>query len=76
MKTLYTISKCKRKTGLEIYEKSHGSHDAETTLCGISLNEDWYITNNTYDGIITCNKCLKILKIELEEIRERNNSVD
>ena len=64
MNTLYTVTvkKCKNKYDDELFKTSHGSDDGEETLCGIELNENWYITNNEFDGIITCKKCKKILK--------------
>ena len=59
MNTLYTVKKCKNKYNDEL---SHGSDNGEETLCGIEIDENWYITNNEFDGIITCKKCKKILK--------------
>ena len=60
--TLYTVKKCKNKYNDELCKTSHGSDDGEKTLCGIELNENWFITQNEFDGIITCKKCKKVLK--------------
>ena len=62
MKTLYTVKRCKNNFNDELFNTSHGSDDGEFTLCGIEINENWYITNNTFDGKITCKKCLNVLK--------------
>lgn len=57
--TLYTIQRCKKDDTL--YGPIHGSDNGETTLCGQDVDTNWWILNNTFDGIITCKKCLKIL---------------
>ena len=62
MKTLYTVKKCKNKYNDELFKTSHGSDNGEETLCGIEINENWFITHNVFDGIITCKKCLAVLK--------------
>lgn len=59
LKTLYTVQKAK---GDVLCQTSHGSTDAEITVCGIGLNENFVITNNVFDGEITCKKCLKKLR--------------
>ena len=60
--TIYTVNRC-RKNSNNLYGASHGSDDGETTVCGLNLDHNWYITNNTFDGKITCKKCLKIIKV-------------
>jgi len=57
--TLYTVSLCKHDDSL--YGKTHGSKDGEMTVCGKELNHNYYIINNTFDGVITCSKCLKMI---------------
>jgi hypothetical protein len=58
--TLYTVNECKKNN--ELYKISHSSDCGEFTVCGIPINKNWYITNNTFDGEITCKKCKKVLK--------------
>ena len=55
--TLYTVCRCRKDDTL--YGHIHGSKDGETTLCNQKLDENWMIINNTFDGKITCKKCLK-----------------
>lgn len=63
MNTLYTVHRCKYKHGTDIHKTSHGSANSETTICGKDITTGmWCIINNTYDGEITCKKCLSILK--------------
>ena len=62
MNTLYTVKKCKNNYNNDLHMISHGSDNGEETLCRIEINENWYITNNTFDGEITCKKCKKVLK--------------
>lgn len=57
--TLYTVSKCHKDDSL--YGPLHGSSDVEFTTCGQNIDENWYIVNNTFDGKITCKKCINIL---------------
>jgi len=64
-KALYTIRRCnsnKKNEEDRMYGPSHGSADGEYTICGQILNCNWYITNNTFDGEITCKKCIKKLQ--------------
>ena len=60
MNTLYTVQKINNKD--KLYGNTHGSHDGQSTVCGKQLDCYWYITDNTFTGIITCKKCLQILK--------------
>ena len=55
--TMYTAQRIRRDETL--YGPSHGSKDGDTTLCGLPLTWQWYITDNTFTGAITCKKCLK-----------------
>jgi len=61
MNTIYIIQKCKKGDN-QYFKTTHGSDDGYRTLCGIDLDASWAITNNTSDGIITCKKCLNVLK--------------
>uniref|UniRef100_A0A6M3L2X9 Uncharacterized protein n=1 Tax=viral metagenome TaxID=1070528 RepID=A0A6M3L2X9_9ZZZZ len=63
MNTLYTVQKCRLKDVI-FYGPIHGSDDGNITICGMSVNEEYYIINNTFDGEITCIKCLDILSIK------------
>jgi len=58
--TFYTVSRCRKND--DLYGSSHGSDDGDYTICGLIVDHNWFLTNNTYDGIITCRKCLKILR--------------
>lgn len=60
MNALYTVQRCRKDDTL--YGPSHGSMDGDITICGIETDHNWWITNNTFDGEITCKKCLSILK--------------
>lgn len=74
--TLYTVRKIKRnfahqdKIIFDEYELSktiHGSKDGIKTVCGYDLYiGDWYIWNNTFDGVINCKKCLDLMKRDSE----------
>lgn len=67
-KTLYTVQKVKNKKN-ECFKRSHGSTDGEISVCGIKFNHNWFITNNTFDGEITCQKCLKEMKNKYYQLR-------
>lgn len=56
---LYTVMRVNKKD--ELYGKIHGSNHADKTLCGLEINENWWIVSNAFDGEITCPKCLKSL---------------
>jgi len=58
--TLYTVVRCKIDDTL--YGPSHGSTDGYNTVCEQKIDHHWYITNNTFDGEITCKRCLKIIR--------------
>ena len=69
MKTLYTVSRCKKDNALN--GKKHGADNDNQTVCGLDLSSGyWWITNNAFDGDIDCKKCLKVLK-DRSEIPER-----
>jgi hypothetical protein len=60
IKTIYTVKRIKTKKDIN-YRPSHGSINRYTTLCGQKLhNNYWHY--DSHNGIITCKKCLKILK--------------
>lgn len=52
---------------------THGSDDGRFSVCGIDFeNPRWntwqgIITSNNYDGEITCKKCIKVLREELNK---------
>jgi hypothetical protein len=58
----YTVSRCKLDDSL--YGPLHGSEDGNNTICGMKLDENWWITNNTDDGVITCRRCLDVIRSE------------
>ena len=60
---LYTVQRV--KTGNVLYNLKHGATTGDRTICGIELDHHWYISNNTFDGDISCQKCLKLLKTRL-----------
>ena len=59
MKTLYTVSRCRNDSTL--FGPVHGSDEGEITVCGQSIDHHWFITDNCFEGDITCKKCLKII---------------
>jgi hypothetical protein len=59
MKTLYTVQRTRKNDIL--YGPTHGSKYAEETFCGLECDHNWFIINNTFDGEVTCKKCLKLL---------------
>ncbi len=52
---LYTMQRARKDDSL--YGPVHGSTDGDITACGISTDHNWHITNNRFDGVITCQKC-------------------
>ena len=74
MKTLYTVSRCKKDNAL-LYGKKHGADNDNQTVCGLDLSSGyWWIIDNAFGGDIDCKKCLKILK-DRSEILERMEEV-
>ena len=71
MKTLYTFQMAREDDSL--YDATHGSDDGFVTICGEEVDRNWWITDNNFNGDITCKKCLKILK-EKPTIQERQNT--
>jgi hypothetical protein len=45
-----------------LYGVTHGSEDADKTLCGRGIDHNWWIVDNAFEGEITCVSCLKVLK--------------
>lgn len=72
MSTLYTLQKA-RKNG-DLFGPSHGADHDGMTLCGCEIDDNWWITNNSFDGNITCKKCLAVLD-EFPTLHERINHV-
>jgi hypothetical protein len=58
--TMYTVQRCRKDDSL--YGPTHASKYAENTLCGLNVNHNWYIVNNTFDGEVTCKKCIEIME--------------
>jgi hypothetical protein len=57
--SLYAVNKCK---GDGVCKTTHASHNGEISVCGLNFDHHWFITNNSGDEIITCKKCLSIMK--------------
>ncbi len=66
--SLYTVYKCESETSDNKVGHYHASDFGEMTLCGKEINSDWFISDNTFTGNVTCGQCLRILK-------ERKNSL-
>ena len=60
MATLYTVYRCRSKSSNEQRGKSHHSDYAETTLCGLKIDDSWYVQDNTFSGVATCPECQRI----------------
>lgn len=59
----YTVSKIRLKSD-DLYGPVHASDDGYVTVCGVEIarNGKWYIVTNSFDGIVTCCKCNRILE--------------
>lgn len=55
---LYTVQRAKMKTD-ELFGPVHCSMTGNETMCGIVMDEKWWILTNASDGTPTCKKCLK-----------------
>lgn len=44
--------------------KSHGSDNADLTICGKEITSSWIIIDNDHSGFISCAKCIKLLGME------------
>lgn len=62
MACLYTVHKCKSSTNDEKLGDAHYADNDQETICGLSIDEKWYISDNTFTGIATCPKCIEIDK--------------
>lgn len=60
-KTLYTARRM-RGNG-KLYGSFHGSVEGEATVCGEKLDSNWSITDNVFEGVITCKECLEIMAV-------------
>lgn len=61
--TLYTICYITKESTMDLSKTSHGSEDGYVTICGKEvIDGKWYINNNTFDGIINCKECIRILE--------------
>jgi len=58
--TLYTVQRVRKDDSF--YGPIHGSTDSEIIACGIETDHNWYIKTNTFDGKITCKKCIKAIQ--------------
>ncbi len=56
--------RCKSLTGDETYKKRHAFNSNMDTLCGLPLNEMWYI-DDIPPSSITCKKCKKVIDSKL-----------
>ena len=75
--TLYTTQKAKNQTTEDTVGAVHGSEDGDNTVCGKKVEaEKWFIVNNTFDGIITCKNCLKILSTTTPAERSKRDFND
>lgn len=54
---LYTLSRCRKSD--KLYGKVHGSSGMGTTLCGILLNESWWVIDNRHKGKMECQDCIR-----------------
>lgn len=53
---LYTVQRARKDDTL--YGPTHGSHDGDVTVCGVTIDQNWYIVSNCSYGEINCMKCL------------------
>lgn len=54
----YTLSRCRKND--KLYGKVHGSQDNDgMTLCGMLLNETWWVVENNYNGQMECQDCIR-----------------
>lgn len=60
MNPLYTIRKARKDDTM--YGPTHGADHYGITLCGLEVTDKFWINNNTYDGEITCKRCLSVLQ--------------
>lgn len=60
MNTLYTVRKCRKDDSL--YGDIHGCDNIEKTVCGLDIDENYWIVSNAFDGEITCKYCLQVMK--------------
>lgn len=59
---IYTVARCKYREGDDLHKKIHASDDADTTFCGKTITDMWYIISDTYTGTHNCKECAKIMK--------------
>jgi hypothetical protein len=60
MATQYTVQRARKDNTL--YGPVHFSEDADTTLCGQTVDARWFILTTDGDGKATCKQCLKKAK--------------
>lgn len=51
----YAVQRC-RKNG-KVYGSLHGSDDCNYTICGVAIDENWWILSNDSSRYPTCKKC-------------------
>ena len=77
MACLYTAYRCKSLESDEQKGASHYSDDGEYTLCGKTIDEHWYISDNTFTGEATCPECARIDKetnlVQRRKIEKKRN---
>ena len=52
---LYAVQRC-RKDG-SLYGQVHASADADCTVCGVQMNHNWWIIDNTHSLEPACPRC-------------------
>jgi hypothetical protein len=55
----YTVRRCRSLSNDELIGPTHGSDDAEYTICGIEIDQYWWIETSDGSGTVTCKKCLR-----------------
>lgn len=56
--TEYTVRRCRSLSNDERIGPTHGSDDGEYTICGIEIDQYWWIETSDGSGTVTCKKCL------------------
>lgn len=58
----YAVQRCNKSDML--FGMIHGSDDCLHTICGISINESWWIISNDSSRTPTCKKCVSTAQTE------------
>ncbi len=58
---MYLVRKVRKNSPLELSKVSHASYDCNGTLCGMVIDDSWYILENQLKKenwyLIKCKKC-------------------